>query len=158
MTRTRHALIFLAFSAGPLPAMTLQAPVPLCAIAAELATDLARLTPYAAPQGCPEITFSLPAKTGIGPQQAASYDLETGQIRLAADVDLTTTYGKSILLHELVHAAQVAAGRLQHCPTGLEYEAYAAQAQYLRDHGLSEAARTTVLLGAMLSSCGSETY
>lgn len=129
----------------------------ICGLVADLNAFIAAKTEYAPPP-CPEIGFSLPLPTDAARSQAGAYLPETGQIELAPDLDLTSAYGQSYLLHELVHAAQYAGGR-QHkvaCIGALEAEAYAVQAQFLRAHDLGREATLITLLGAQLGQCSAE--
>ena len=67
----------------------------------------------------------------------ALYEVETATIFLSERLDLDTVYGKSVLLHELVHHVQhqmdldeIACGY-----SFIEGDAYAVQAEYLKQHG-----------------------
>ena len=144
------ALAFLMIgTSGPVHADT------VCPLVAELNPTLVASTGYS-PVPCPEIGFSvLGDKAGLR-SQAGAYFPETGRIELAPDLDLTTAYGQSFLLHEMVHAAQFAAGADQRapCPAALEAEAYQAQAQFLQAAGLTRDALLTRMLGDQLGSCG----
>jgi hypothetical protein len=127
----------------------------LCPLVAELNHILVASTGYT-PVPCPEIGFSvLVDKAGLR-SQAGAYFPDTGKIELAPDLDLTTAYGQSFLLHELVHAAQFAerADLRARCPAALEAEAYRVQAQFLQEAGLSRDALLTRMLGDQLGSCG----
>lgn len=101
----------------------------LCPLVAELNRTLVASTDYAAVP-CPEIGFSLLGSNAGLRSQAGAYFPDTGRIELAPDLDLTTAYGQSFLLHELIHAAQFGAGadRRARCPAALEAEAYQVQA------------------------------
>lgn len=67
------------------------------------------------------------------------------RIYLSKNVDLSTVFGKSILLHELVHhiqhtspqSANVYMGRQKSCFAKFEKQAYAIQNLYLKSHGNS---------------------
>jgi hypothetical protein len=127
----------------------------LCPLVAELNHILVASTGYP-PVSCPEIGFSvLGDKSGLR-SQAGAYFPDTGKIELAPDLDLTTAYGQSFLLHELVHAAQFAerADLRARCPAALEAEAYRVQAQFLQEAGLWRDALLTRMLGDQLGSCG----
>jgi len=127
----------------------------LCPLVAELNHILVASTGYT-PVSCPEIGFSaLGDKAGFR-SQAGAYFPDSGRIELAPDLDLTTAYGQSFLLHELVHAAQFAerADLRARCPAALEAEAYRVQAQFLQEAGLSRDALLTRMLGDQLGSCG----
>jgi hypothetical protein len=129
----------------------------ICGLVEDLNAFIARDTAYTPPP-CPDIGFSLPLPTDAARSQAGAYLPETGQIELAPDLDLTSAYGQSYLLHELVHAAQYEGGR-QHmvaCTGALEAEAYAVQAQFLRAHDLGREATLIGLLGAQLGQCSAE--
>jgi hypothetical protein len=129
----------------------------LCPLVAELNRTVADLTGHAPPT-CPVIGFvDLPEFGGVRSQAGAYFPL-TQRIELAPDLDLTTVFGQSYLLHELVHAAQFAAGadKTALCPAALEAEAYTVQAAFLRQHGLGEQALTVQLIGMQLGSCGTQ--
>lgn len=139
-----------------LPASEVRA-AELCPLVAALNGELVEATEYL-PVPCPEIGFAaLNGQPGMR-SQAGAYFPETGAIELAPDLDLTTAYGQSFLLHELVHAAQFAAGADARapCPAALEAEAYRVQAQFLQQAGLSRDAMLTRMLGEQLGSCGAE--
>ena len=127
----------------------------LCPLVNELNRVLVDSTGYAAIP-CPEIGFSvLGDQAGIR-SQAGAYFPETGRIELAPDLDLDTHYGRSFLLHEMVHAAQFAEGAEARvpCPVALEAEAYRVQAAFLQDAGLVRDALFTRMLGEQLGTCG----
>ncbi|MFN3280093.1 MAG: hypothetical protein ACK40I_00235 [Tabrizicola sp.] len=113
-------------------------------------------SPAYAPVPCPEIGVSaLEGAAGLR-SQAGAYFPETGRIELAPDLDLNTAYGQSFLLHERVHAAQVAAGadRTAPCPAALEAEAYWVQADFLHRAGLGRDALLPRMPGDQLGRCG----
>ena len=127
-----------------------------CPLVNELNRVLVDSTGYAAIP-CPEIGFSvLGDQAGIR-SQAGAYFPETGRIELAPDLDLDTHYGRSFLLHEMVHAAQFAEGAdaRTRCPAALEAKAYRVQAQFLQQMGLTRDALLTRILGDQLGQCGS---
>jgi hypothetical protein len=128
----------------------------LCALALDLADFVAAGTGMAALRTCPAIGIGLPDGGAVARSQAGAFDPATGRIDLAPDLDLTTAFGQSYLVHELVHEAQYRTGRaaLAPCPAALEAEAYAVQASFLRARGESDAAGTVTALGAMLGQCG----
>lgn len=129
----------------------------LCALVGQLNDALVQGTDYR-PVPCPEIGFAaLEGQPGLR-SQAGAYFPETGRIELAPDLDLSTAYGQSFLLHEMVHAAQFAegAGQSVPCPAALEAEAYRVQAQFQQEAGLTRDALFTRMLGDQLGSCGAE--
>ncbi|MFM7332795.1 MAG: hypothetical protein ACKO1H_00050 [Tabrizicola sp.] len=129
----------------------------LCPLVAQLNQALVEGTRYRAVP-CPEIGFvALDNQPGLR-SQAGAYFPETGQIELAPDLDLTTAYGQSFLLHEMVHAAQFAEGADSRVPciAALEAEAYLVQAQFLHDAGLTRDALFTRMLGEQLGTCGAQ--
>ena len=129
----------------------------LCPLVAQLNQMLTQTTGYQAVP-CPEIGFAvLDGQPGLR-SQAGAFFPDTGRIELAPDLDLTTTYGQSFLLHELVHAAQFAEGAdgRAACPAALEAEAYRVQAQFLQEAGLVRDAVLTRMLGDQLGRCGAE--
>ena len=85
----------------------------------------------------------------------ALYEVETATIYLSDRVDLNTAYGRSVLLHELVHHVQyqmdldaIACGY-----TFVEGDAYSVQADYLEQH--DDAALTAIRgLSILRSSFG----
>ena len=90
--------------------------------------------------------------------QAGAYDPATGAISVAQDLDLHDTLGQSYLLHELVHYAQFhsQAPAQARCPAELEAQAYALQAQFLRENGRGDEAVVLILLSAPLTTCGAQ--
>lgn len=74
-------------------------------------------------------------------QSAASvyglYNYQNETIYLLDSIDITTTKGKAILLHELVHYLQYKNGHNSkvECQNRLEYLAYYLEAAYLKEHG-----------------------
>lgn len=142
--------------AAVLPAPAARA-ADLCPLVAALNRQLAAGTDYQ-PIPCPDIGVSvLEGQPGMR-SQAGAYFPETGRIELAPDLDLTTVYGQSFLLHEMVHAAQFAEGADAEapCPAALEAEAYRVQAQFLQEAGLGRDALLTRMLGDQLGSCGAQ--
>jgi len=145
------ALVFLIPLSAPEPRQD------LCSLVAELnkvivvATDLT-------PPPCPEIGFAVLPVNGALRSQAGGYFPDTGRIELAADLDLTTVFGQSYLLHELVHAAQYASGAQLRalCLARLEAQAYYLQSDFLRDHGLARDAVLVRLLADHLGACPGE--
>jgi hypothetical protein len=132
----------------------------VCAIVADLSAVIADETAYPPLLGCPEIGFGTLAGTAAQRSQAGAFIPATGMIELAPDLDLTTAYGQSFLLHELVHAAQYDAGRHLEvpCPAALEAEAYAIQAAFLRRHGMTRTATMTAVMAAQLGVCHPPDY
>jgi hypothetical protein len=150
-----------ALTTALVPLMLLHPPearaADLCPLVDQLNRVLVETTDYQ-PVACPEIGFTaLDGQPGLR-SQAGAYFPETGRIELAPDLDLTTTYGQSFLLHELVHAAQFAEGadRRARCQAALEAEAYQVQAQFLHQAGLTRDALLTRMLGDQLGQCGAQ--
>ncbi len=145
----KHLLILLCLTTAPARADD------LCPLVATLNTWVTRITDHQPPP-CPLIGFTdLAGSTGVR-SQAGAYDPQTGSIELAPDLNLSTAYGQSYLLHELVHAAQFASGADQTalCPAALEAEAYSVQAAFLRQNGLGEEALSITILSMHLGACG----
>ena len=69
---------------------------------------------------------------------AALYDNRNNQIYVAANIDLHSAHGNSVLVHELVHFLQFAHGKNEEaaCISALEDDAYRIQAAYMKAHGL----------------------
>ncbi|MBV7393667.1 DUF6647 family protein [Mameliella sediminis] len=153
----RHSHPFLIAAlliAGPAAAIEVSDHMTPCAVAQALGAELTLLSGYAPPATCPRITRSLPA-AGTNPEaQLGEYLPDSGTIALAADLDLTTAWGQSVLLHELVHLAQHRDNGLPDCRAAMEYEAYAAQAAYLRRNGHERDAVMLYVFGALVSTCG----
>jgi hypothetical protein len=65
------------------------------------------------------------------------YNYEDKTIYMLDSIDINTTKGKAILLHELVHYLQYQNGHDHHveCKNRLEYLAYYLEAAYLKEHG-----------------------
>ena len=147
------AALFLITLSGPGPAPD------LCPLIADLNRRIAIQTGYAPPP-CPRVSFSDRLADGGLRSQAGAYFPDTGDIALAPDLDLTTAYGQSYLLHELVHAAQYASGAQTRaaCPAALEAEAYRLQADFLREANLPRDAIMLTLLGLHLGGCSPTEY
>ncbi len=127
----------------------------LCPLVQDLNLFVASSTGYVPPP-CPQIGFTAVPPAQSLRSQAGAYLPDSGRIELAPDLDLTTIYGQSYLLHELVHAAQYAnnAQTRAACPAALEAEAYSVQADFLRQNGLPQEAVLISLLANQLGSCG----
>jgi hypothetical protein len=69
---------------------------------------------------------------------AALYDNQNNKIYVAANIDLHSAHGNSVLVHELVHFLQFAQGANEEtaCTSALEGDAYRIQAKYMKAHGL----------------------
>lgn len=149
-------LIALFLTVLPMPAMASD----FCALAKDMEARIAERLGYAPSEGCPAIGFALPAGEEVQRSQAGAYHPASGRIDLSPDLDMTTAYGQSFLLHELVHAAQYRAGRdrLVPCPAALEAEAYGEQADFLMEAGKSREAVLTRALGAQLGVCEALPY
>ena len=102
---------------------------------------------------------ALPGRNEASRSQAGAYFPATGHIELAPELDLDTVYGRSFLVHELVHAYQYATGvqRSVACYDQLEYDAYQVQAAYLRANGEADRGARLAVLGVLLSACPGET-
>jgi hypothetical protein len=123
-----------------------------CALALRLDARVVAATGDPPAAGCPAFGAGLPAAAGLR-SQAGAFDPATGLIHLAPDIDLATPWGQSVLLHELVHAAQARGGRLAACEGALEAEAYRLQADFLRGEGADREARMVTALAALLGTC-----
>jgi len=77
-------------------------------------------------------------------------------ILLRADWSRDSLRDRSILVHELVHHMQDAAGRGYPCPAAREREAYALQARWLEERGgsLSETLGINTLHLILVTRCG----
>jgi len=80
---------------------------------------------------------STPAMRARGMEISGLYDYEENRILLSDGLDLSTTKGKAVLVHELVHFLQYRAGddRIAQCKNQLESLAYHVEAEYLEAHG-----------------------
>lgn len=123
----------------------------LCALALDLDARIVAVTGDPPATACPVIGRALPA--GGLRSQAGAFDPGTQRIEIAPDLDMTTAWGQSFLLHELVHFAQSRGGRLGRCEGLLEAEAYRMQADFLRERGAADDARTVTALSAILGGC-----
>ncbi len=141
------AVLFVATMAGP-PSDD------LCPLVARLNDVIADQTGYLPPP-CPQIGFSLLPAADALRSQAGAFFPDSGRIELAPDLDLTSAYGQSYLLHELVHAAQYANGApaKARCTAQLESEAYSVQSDFLRAAGLPREAVMMRILAQQLGSC-----
>jgi len=127
----------------------------LCDLARSLDQIVVAETGMTAMTVCPQIGFGMLSDTGGQRSQAGAYLPASGQIELAPDLDLSTAFGRSFLLHELVHAAQYRSGAEASviCLAELEAEAYLVQAGYLRSHGLREDATMMRVFAGLLGQC-----
>ena len=86
----------------------------------------------------------------------AFYDPIPEIIYLSSNVDLDTVYGKSVLVHELVHHVQYKTDATEKvCATGsmLDGDAYKVQANYLKEHGeTGDVYKAVNFYGAMLNA------
>lgn len=127
------------------------------------AVFVAEATGTAAPEVClrrwPQRQLSALVHSSPVPahaQVAAAYMPRSMEILLADDLDLLDPLARSYLVHELVHAQQIAAGKHRRvaCLGRLEEEAYAVQARYLDRHGLGREALLFRLIGMLQGACG----
>lgn len=123
----------------------------LCTLALDLDARIVAVTGDPPATACPVIGRALP-EGGLR-SQAGAFDQVTQRIEIAPDLDLTTAWGQSFLLHELVHFAQARGNRLNACEGVLEAEAYRMQADFLREKGATKDARTVTALSAILGGC-----
>lgn len=144
MTIMRSLVLFLLASPAAADAS-------LCALALDFDARIVEVTGDPAATACPRIGRALPA--GGLRSQAGAFDPMTERIEIAPDLDLATAWGQSFLLHEQVHFAQARGGRLNACEGVLEAEAYRMQADFLREAGAADDARTVTALSAILGGC-----
>lgn len=144
-------MIFLRSLALVLCASSAAADASLCALALDLDARILEVTGDPPATICPAIGRALPF--GGLRSQAGAFDPVTQAIEIAPDLDLTTAWGQGFLLHELVHFAQARGGRLNACEGVLEAEAYRLQADFLREKGAVQDARTVTALSAILGGC-----
>jgi len=123
-----------------------------CALALRLDARVVAVTGDPPASTCPVIGRALPLGEGLR-SQAGAFDPVTHGIEIAPDLDLATAWGQSFLLHELVHFAQARGGRLGACEGVLEAEAYRLQADFLREEGAIDDARTVTALSAIMGGC-----
>ncbi len=85
----------------------------------------------------------------------AMYVPSSGEIMLSLEIDLSNPLGRSYLVHELVHAQQVANGvhLSAPCPGWLEGEAYRIQSEYLHLQGAADEAFQIEILGLLQGAC-----
>ncbi len=157
MKTIKLALAFSMFASSA-AALELTAPVNTCSVIHELSADLKRLGGIDANMPCFDIRFSLPPETKAIQYQVGAYFPENDTIALARDVDLSTVFGKSVLLHEMVHMAQHQRDDIPNCVGRLESEAYFIQGIYLSEHGLKKDAMMTHLLGGLMGQCADSGY
>ncbi len=74
----------------------------------------------------------------IKAQIVAIYRSDHRTIYVRDELDLDSIYGRSALVHELVHFAQneLELDQRAPCSNALEWDAYRLQGEYLRQHGL----------------------
>lgn len=98
----------------------------------------------------------MPAKAiDTAPQLVAIYDVSTRTIHLPPDWTGATPAELSILVHEMVHHMQAAAGLRFACPAARERQAYAAQERWLDlfDQTLEETFQTNRLFVKLATTC-----
>ena len=71
-------------------------------------------------------------------QLEALYDHDQDRILVSARIDVNSPYGRSVLIHELVHFIQYRQGAQDqvNCLNALEKEAYETQALYMAAHDI----------------------
>ena len=135
-----------------------------CVPMAELVAFVAEETGYPPLRICPRVRVTnsevLRAILGLkasarGEEPLAIYLPASAEILLSPNVVLTTSLGRSYLVHELVHAHQFDSGMPARVPCigWLEGEAYRVQASYLRMQDLTADAFAFELLGLLQSAC-----
>ncbi|MHA3915762.1 hypothetical protein [Halovulum sp. GXIMD14793] len=139
-----------------------------CNDLASLITFVKEETGYRITPPCPKVFHISPTEFPVpgreaeqmenGPKLAALYRRQTGDIYVDRDIPLNAAFGRSLLVHELVHAFQFenAAHDTARCANELEAVAYAVQARFLADVGEPRQAALTQVLGHMMSGCGDE--
>lgn len=76
------------------------------------------------------------------------YDPRDNRIWLSEQVDLDTTAGQAKLVHELVHWLQDEAGFKQYACFGeTEFEAYALQERFEKEHGMDSSVKWLWVMG-----------
>ena len=88
-------------------------------------------------------------------QPVAMFVPVDAEILIGPEVEVTSTLGRSYIIHEIVHAHQMEYGAPRHapCPGWLEGEAYRVQASYLKNQGLTKDAFDMEMLGLLQGSC-----
>lgn len=135
-----------------------------CTALMKLVTFVSSKTGYLALLDCPQVRSTtnsalrgfLGLNASHGQEQPlAMYVPMDAEILIGPEVEVTSALGQSYLVHELVHAHQVASGaaRRAPCPGWLEGEAYRVQASYLKARGLTEDAFEMEVLGLLQGSC-----
>jgi hypothetical protein len=159
--RLLRALALAAVTAGPAGA---EAPTP--ELVAELTAWVADATGHPLPDAPPAVVLTGPeemaalrpeADAGHAAQRiVALYDTRRRVIHLPTGWTGATAAETSILVHELVHHLQAAAGTLHACPAEREKAAYAAQARWLEAAGsdLAAAFEIDALTLLVLTTCG----
>lgn len=109
---------------------------------------------------CASINWRSAAVSGASPGilEVADYDLDSGAISLWIGLELEDVYAQSVLLHELVHAAQnhSGIGLTAPCNNSLERSAYAVQSSFLDENGLEKEAYLARFMSVFLSKCEHE--
>jgi hypothetical protein len=159
--RLFRALALAAVTAGPAAA---EAPTP--ALVTELTAWVVEATGLPQPDAPPAVVLAGPvemaalrpdADAGHAAQRiVALYDTRRRVIHLPAGWTGATAAETSILVHELVHHLQAAAGEPHACPAEREKVAYAAQARWLEAAGsdLATAFEIDALTLLVLTTCG----
>lgn len=162
----RISLLLVCALADPMPTGA-ETPANCSAVGSwitEAAAFVGEATDKAVPDVCIRRAGPDEIKALIAPTVAGrAYDEEaralfvpaTGEILLGDDIDTAEPLDRSYIVHELVHAQQFANGVHERAPCvgRLEGEAYAVQAQYLRESGLERDAFLVTILGLLQSAC-----
>ena len=98
------------------------------------------------------VTIKWPTHFG---EPMAMFQPDANVILLSHEIDLSNSLGRSYLVHELVHALQIAGGVASEvrCIGWLEAEAYRVQADYLRQEEDEKEAFRIEVLGLLQGAC-----
>lgn len=133
-----------------------------CKLIEELNAFVASVTGWEVGTDCPELRRSYFAEPSEESHvsQVGGFDVSNGFITLSSELDLDDIFGQSVLLHELVHAAQKRAGLENEvvCRNALERDAYTVQSIFLRRHGLKDQAVTALLMSLFMGMCDEHIY
>ena len=123
-------------------------------VAEETDYPLLETCPIVRISSVPELRSEFTKASAYSWDPLAAYLTTSGEILINNEIDIASLFGRSVLLHEIVHAAQFSSGDIspESCTGLLESEAYRVQASYLEKHDLAKEASNFLWMSLMLNS------